>query len=68
MTAQQSRWAEGPAGARPPAAADPGGSVSAAPAAEEPDGEWDAFTRLILLLEISGRRSWLEGIRPRGGG
>ncbi|WP_158711107.1 hypothetical protein [Streptomyces albus] len=30
--------------------------------AGEADREWDPFTRLLLLLEVSGRRSWLEGL------
>ncbi|MCC9742833.1 hypothetical protein [Streptomyces sp. MNU89] len=31
-------------------------------AAAEAEREWDPFTRLLLLLELSGRRSWLEDL------
>ncbi|MCC5033780.1 hypothetical protein DMH02_011230 [Streptomyces sp. WAC 00631] len=51
-----------------PAPADPppvtSGTAAAAPgrAAAEAEREWDPFTRLLLLLELSGRRSWLEDL------
>ncbi|MBQ0986891.1 hypothetical protein KBZ10_20715 [Streptomyces sp. F63] len=56
-----------PGGAPPATGPVPGtaGTTRAAapgPAAAETDREWDPFTRLLLLLEVSGRRSWLEGL------
>ncbi|WP_327188511.1 hypothetical protein [Streptomyces xinghaiensis] len=66
----RSRAGRGRADVRPglPAPADPppvtAGTAAAAPgrAAAEAEREWDPFTRLLLLLELSGRRSWLEDL------
>ncbi|MZE77416.1 hypothetical protein GTY57_10470 [Streptomyces sp. SID5475] len=40
------------------------GTAPAAPgrSAAEAEREWDPLTRLLLLLELSGRRSWLEDL------
>lgn len=62
MTAHQARRGGGPDPTGPSRAGRCRADAHPGALAAEAEREWDPLTRLLLLLELSGRRSWLEDL------